>query len=216
MEFKFKIGDIIRKISNPQEKFKVLQIGPFYNEQEIQVEMSDLKRDLYYHGDLKTVEDEFELVSKCEYDMGGDLPNTQEALKSEVEKQFLESHQINKSEDTVSATGSLRKNSGKPEISQLDPQFLLAIAEHMTKSSKKYPKYNWALGQEFHTPYDSLQRHLMAFMSGEDFDPESGTSHIISAAANLMIMYRSFLINQNNLELNLDTRFEGFSKIKKD
>lgn len=90
-----------------------------------------------------------------------------------------------------SKTGSLRYNQGKPEVSQLDPRFILALADLMTKSAEKYGKFNWAKGQEYHTPFDSCQRHLLKFMSGEDIDSESGLSHLVHAAANIMIMWTS-------------------------
>ena len=116
-------------------------------------------------------------------------------------------------EATKSPTGSLRLNNGKPEMSQLDPEFLMEMAAHMTKSAAKYGKFNWALGQEFHTPLDSHDRHLNdGFKRGEDFDKESGSSHIVSAACNLMILYRSWKIHQKKPELGLDTRFKGFFK----
>lgn len=109
-----------------------------------------------------------------------------------------------KTDSTVSKTGSLRFNSNKPEISQLDPRFLLALAEHMKKGEEKYGKYNWALGQDYHTTFDCCMRHILAFMAGEDFDKESGTHHIISAAANLMILWTSIQMNDKEL----DTRWE--------
>jgi hypothetical protein len=105
---------------------------------------------------------------------------------------------------TKSKTGSLRYNSGKPEVSQLDPKFILAMADHMKKSEAKYGKYNWALGQEFHTPFDCAMRHILAFMAGEDMDKESGTNHIISAACNLMILWTSY----QKKDEELDTRFK--------
>lgn len=108
---------------------------------------------------------------------------------------------------TLSPTGSLRKNNGKPEVSQLDPRFILALADLMTKSAEKYGKYNWALGQEFHTPYDSLMRHILAFWSGENEDKESLRNHLLHAAANCMIMWTSYELNNQSL----DTRFSGFS-----
>ena len=103
-----------------------------------------------------------------------------------------------------SSTGSLRFNNGKPEVSQVDPRFIKALADLMTKSAKKYGKFNWALGQEFHTPFDSLQRHLLDFMSGEDNDKESGLSHLIHAAANCMIIWTSLQLGDKSL----DTRFD--------
>lgn len=103
----------------------------------------------------------------------------------------------------TSPTGSLRLNQGKPETSQLDPRFLLQLSQLMTDSSYKYGKFNWAKGQEYHTPYDSCMRHLLKFMSGEDLDQESGHSHIVHAMANLMILWTS--VQLNNKEL--DTRY---------
>jgi hypothetical protein len=102
-----------------------------------------------------------------------------------------------------SATGSMRFNDGKPEVSQLDPEFIIELSELLTISAKKYGKYNWALGQEFHTPYDSCMRHMFKFMSGENVDSESGLSHLLHAAANIMILYRSLKLDKKEL----DTRF---------
>jgi hypothetical protein len=78
------------------------------------------------------------------------------------------------------------------------------MAEHMTKSEKKYGKYNWARGQEVHTPLDSGFRYLLAFLSGEDIDEESGSEHLISAACNLMIAWTSMKLNDKDL----DTRWK--------
>lgn len=103
-----------------------------------------------------------------------------------------------------SKTGSLRYNDGKPEFSQLDPRFILALSDMMTKSAKKYGKYNWALGQEYHTPFDSCMRHLLKWSSGEDKDSESGMDHLMHAAANIMIMWTSC----QKKDKDLDTRFK--------
>lgn len=105
-----------------------------------------------------------------------------------------------------SKTGSLRANNGKPEFSQLSPQFVLRLAELMTKSAEKYEKFNWALGQEYCTPSDSLFRHFAAFLSGEDIDPESGFEHVIHIAANAMILYQSMKIE------GLDNRYNWQDK----
>jgi hypothetical protein len=94
--------------------------------------------------------------------------------------------------DHVSPTGSLRRNNGKPEISQLDPDFILDLADLMTVSAKKYGKFNWALGQFFCTVLDSMGRHFFKLLRGEDIDEESGKHHVLHIAANCMIIYRSF------------------------
>lgn len=102
-----------------------------------------------------------------------------------------------------SKTGSLRFNEGKPEVSQLDPRFIIELSDLMTVSSKKYGKFNWAQGQEYHTPFDSCLRHLLKFMLGEDNDSESGKSHLVHAAANIMILFTSYKL----ADKELDTRY---------
>lgn len=115
------------------------------------------------------------------------------------------------SEAHKSKYGSLRYNSGKPEFSQLDPQFILDLAALMTKCAEKYEKWNWAKGQEYLTPLDSMFRHLAAFTAGEDIDPESGHPHMQHIAANCMIIERSRKIG----DPELDNRFNGFKKEQK-
>ena len=107
----------------------------------------------------------------------------------------------------VNKNGSKRYNNGKPEVSQLSPQFVMDLADLMTQSAKKYGKFNWAKGQDFCTPLDSCYRHLLKFQAGQDLDDESGKSHLLHAAANIMIMYHSQLFHKD-----LDDRSEEFQK----
>ena len=115
---------------------------------------------------------------------------------------------VSDDEINISSTGSKRINNGKPEMSQLDPRFLIDLADLITKSAAKYGKFNYALGQEYHTPYDSLMRHANKFWQGEDFDDESKLHHVLHMAANCMILYSSIL--KENEEL--DTRFNWSDK----
>jgi hypothetical protein len=103
-------------------------------------------------------------------------------------------------EANVSETGSLRYNKGKPEMSQLDHRFLMELAGLFTKAQKKYGRYNWTKGQKYSTAYDSLMRHIHAFMGGQDFDTESKENHLVHAAANIMIMWNSW--KQKSLDLD--------------
>ena len=100
----------------------------------------------------------------------------------------------------VSSTGSLRYNEGKPEMSQLDPNFIMELADLLTVSAKKYGKYNWALGQKYSTVLDSLDRHIHKFKIGEDLDTESKRSHLIHAAANIMILWNSWKKESDELD----------------
>lgn len=88
-----------------------------------------------------------------------------------------------------SKTGSLRFNTGKPGSSELDPAFIMGIADVMTKAREKYDRANWAKGNDWSVPYDSMMRHLMAFQAGDDFDKETGKHHLLHAATNIMFLY---------------------------
>lgn len=107
----------------------------------------------------------------------------------------------------TSPTGSLRYNEGKPEVSQLDPSFILDLADLITKSAEKYGRGNYAKGQMFSTPFDSCMRHLLKFQSGEELDSESLKSHLLHAAANVMILYNSW--KKDNPELDNRIDFDG-------
>lgn len=93
------------------------------------------------------------------------------------------------SESTKATTGSLRFNTGKVQTREIDPSFILGIGEVLTKSREKYPEMNWALPTKLSTPYESLQRHLLKFWSGEDFDKDSGKHHLLHVATNVMFLY---------------------------
>lgn len=116
------------------------------------------------------------------------------------EQRILDIPQFKEEDANKSATGSLRYNNGKPEMSQLDPRFIMELAKLMTQSEKKYGKYNWALGQKYTTTYDSLNRHMTAFLTGEEIDPESGIHHLIHCASNIMIMWTSWKLDNPELD----------------
>lgn len=104
---------------------------------------------------------------------------------------------------------SKRYNSGKVQTREIDPNFILGIGEVLTKSRAKYEHYNWCKPTKLSTPYESMMRHIMAFQSGEDFDKETQSHHLLHAATNLMFMYYHIT---NNPE-DSDDRF--FKKDKK-
>lgn len=84
---------------------------------------------------------------------------------------------------------SLRLNSGKIQTREVDPSFIMGIAEVLTKSREKYDAYNWTLPTKLSTPYESAMRHLMLFQQGEDLDKDTGMSHLLHIATNIMFMH---------------------------
>jgi dATP/dGTP diphosphohydrolase, N-terminal/Domain of unknown function (DUF4406) len=59
---------------------------------------------------------------------------------------------------------------------------LWLIAEHYGKGAEKYDDRNWERGYAWSLAYGAMQRHLNAWWSGEDLDPETGSNHLTAAA----------------------------------
>lgn len=83
----------------------------------------------------------------------------------------------------------LRYNEGKPRFDLIPPEAELALAEHYLVGAKKYAERNWELGMDWMKVYASLRRHENAWHRGEDYDPESGTHHMIAVAWNAIALY---------------------------
>lgn len=83
---------------------------------------------------------------------------------------------------------SARYNSGKISLKEVDPSFILGIAEVLSKSRAKYDEYNWQKPTKISVPMDSLERHFLAFKAGEDLDKETLCHHLYHCATNLMFM----------------------------
>jgi len=71
----------------------------------------------------------------------------------------------------------------KPERhSLIPPEALSEISKVYGYGAEKYDAHNWRKGYPWSLSYDALQRHLNAFWSGQDIDPESGLPHLAHAA----------------------------------
>lgn len=76
----------------------------------------------------------------------------------------------------------------KPAISLIDPEFILGMARVLTDGASKYKRDNWKKCKDKTLYQDAALRHLLADMQGEEFDKESGESHLYHAACNLMFL----------------------------
>lgn len=54
--------------------------------------------------------------------------------------------------------------------------------------AEKYAPFNWYKGMDYSRCFNSTQRHLTAWLAGEDKDPETGLSHLAHAACNLLFL----------------------------
>ncbi len=80
-------------------------------------------------------------------------------------------------------TEGIKFDSGKPRYDLTPPEVEEAIATVLTFGAEKYGDRNWELGMAWGRPYAALRRHMAAWWSGEEFDPESGLPHTWHAAA---------------------------------
>lgn len=88
-------------------------------------------------------------------------------------------------------------NTGKPMMSLIRPEFQLALAGALTYGYEKYGEKRGEIqnflkgdGHYYSSIIDSLERHINAFKSGQNYDVgESELHHLSLAAANLMFLY---------------------------
>ena len=97
-----------------------------------------------------------------------------------------------------------KHDTGKPPITLLDRDFLEGTAQVMRFGAEKYGRHNWCNGISHTRLADAAMRHLIAWASGEDIDPESGLPHIDHASASL-----NMLRGNQRLHPGLDDRYRG-------
>ena len=94
-----------------------------------------------------------------------------------------------------------KHDAGKPRIDLIPHEFITQTAEVLTVGANKYGANNWRAGADWSRYFSAMQRHLWAFKSGEDLDPETGLSHLAHAACCL-----SFLMAYQSRGLGSDDR----------
>ncbi len=78
----------------------------------------------------------------------------------------------------------------KPDLSLLPKELLEETAKAFMYGEKKYGRHNFRNGFDHHRPAAAALRHIVAYLSGEDNDAESGVSHLGHAAASIgMLLY---------------------------
>ena len=106
----------------------------------------------------------------------------------------------------------MKYDNGKAPIHLVPPETILAAAKVFGFGAEKYGEWNWRNDVDntsYGCTYSSLQRHLMAWYSGEDTDPESGLPHLDHALSQLMILKMQTLETTNK---EMDNRYVPNSK----
>ena len=88
-----------------------------------------------------------------------------------------------------SAKGSgARFNQGKPDYSLIPLYTLAGEAQVWAYGKQKYAAWNWAKGMAWSIPFACMMRHMAAWQTGEECDPESGLPHLAHAMCNLRML----------------------------
>lgn len=76
----------------------------------------------------------------------------------------------------------------KPPMDLLDGYALEQVARVMGFGANKYGEHNWRGGIRYSRLIAAMLRHIHAFNKGEDFDPETGISHVAHAGCCVMFL----------------------------
>ena len=95
----------------------------------------------------------------------------------------------------------------KVRVELLSPIAMIEIAKVLTFGAKKYQAHNWRKGIQWSRVLGAAMRHLLAFIGGEDKDPESGLSHLSHLGACVM-----FLLEYEINHTQLDDRYKADKK----
>lgn len=143
------------------------------------------------------------------------LPNAHfETTGSDGDFETLSSVPSNETPPTVSSStaawepnGEARKSiesATKPRLELVPWAAVTEIAEVLTFGAEKYDANNWCRGARWGRYFAALCRHLFAWWSGEEKDPETGKSHLAHAGCCLF-----FLMEYQRNTWGTDDRFKG-------
>ena len=100
----------------------------------------------------------------------------------------------------IASTGK-KHDKSKVRMELLSGPALVGLSHVLTFGAQKYAVHNWRKGFDWSRLLGAAMRHLIAFQSGEDIDPESGLPHIDHLACCVM-----FLSEHQKVKLGTDDR----------
>jgi nucleoside 2-deoxyribosyltransferase len=88
----------------------------------------------------------------------------------------------------TSQHGGVKDNVNKPRLDLIPALPLFKTGEVLAFGARKYKPHNWRLGLSWLETFGSLERHLHAWLDGEDVDRESGYHHLAHAMCQLLFL----------------------------
>jgi hypothetical protein len=134
-------------------------------------------------------------------------------LDSSVNSQELPSSAQNamqpKQEEKMSNVG-VKHDGEKPALAYIPKAALYAMGVAFNYGFKKYGGWNYRKGIAVTRTLSAATRHIFQFLSGEDFDKESGAHHLGSAMANI-----AMCLDTLERHPHFDDRDSGYKPDKK-
>lgn len=79
---------------------------------------------------------------------------------------------------------------GKNRLQALVPSFLWEVGLAQTHGDTKYAPLNWQGGKDHPEEYHgAILRHLLHYMAGEKYDPETGLHHMAHLTCSAMFLF---------------------------
>jgi hypothetical protein len=90
----------------------------------------------------------------------------------------------------VEHTSAIKSDTGKTQWDLMPFEAVEEINKVLEFGAIKYAAHNWKVNSGFKWTrlFNSLLRHLFAWIRGEDNDPESGLSHLSHAGCNILFL----------------------------
>lgn len=104
--------------------------------------------------------------------------------------------------DEMNELGGIKHDTDKTRYDLLPFLALEEVAKVLTFGAKKYDDWNWSKGFKFSRVISAMFRHLTAWVTGQDKDPETGLSHLAHAACCVL-----FLLTFELTKTGVDDRY---------
>lgn len=104
----------------------------------------------------------------------------------------------------------IKYDQDKNQLELLSPLWLFGVGRVLTFGAKKYAAHNWRAGLKQSKLLGASLRHILAYLGGEDKDPESGISHLYHASCCLM-----FASELSQTRPDLDDRYKVTEILKR-
>jgi len=102
------------------------------------------------------------------------------------------------------------KGSKPAQLFWTPPMALLELARVNGMGAEKYAPHNFRKGFNWSLSYNSLYRHILMSIEGEDIDPESGLLHLAQAAWHCLTLIQFYFDKETGAHpAELDDRWKG-------